>query len=171
MDEERRQQLNARRVALRERLDREEQRAALWGVDETLAAAGTPFRLLYRDAVPRPDWIGDLVPARLFHLDWERVPEAVADTVFEDERPAWARAMLAPLAPDTTLWVVRGNGLAPIIELSHAAFDRHAELLTDMDDEMWLSGAPHWLIEFRGLQTHATGLALPPLNDWRRASG
>lgn len=160
MDEARRQQVAARREAMRGRVSREEQRAALWGDDEKLAAAGTPFRLRYRDEEDRPDWKGGLVPAGLFHLEWDGVAHA-HDVVFENERPDFARAALATrLGPGDLLWVVPGNGLAPIIEISRADFDRHAEMLMEIDREMWLSGAPDWLIEFRKLDVRSVGLEI-----------
>jgi hypothetical protein len=149
MDAEKRREVAARREALKGRISREEQRGALWGDDELLAAAGTPFRLRYRDEEDRPDWLAGLVPAGLFHLDWARI-EHVHECVFERERVDFARAALAArLGPDDLLWVVPGNGLAPIIEISRAGFDQHAAMLMEIDREMWLSGAPSWLIEFR----------------------
>jgi hypothetical protein len=147
-----------RRKAMRERIGREEQRAALWGDDEKLAAAGTAFRLLYRrDVEERPDWTGGLVPSGMAHLDWSAVAH-LHHTVFEEERADYARAALATrLGPEDLLWVVPGNGLAPIIEISRAGFDAHAEMLTEQGSEMWLSGAPDWLIEFRKWDARIAG--------------
>jgi hypothetical protein len=147
-----------RREAMRERISQEEQRAALWGDDEKLAAAGTAFRLLYRrDVAERPDWTGGLVPSGMFHLDWSQIEHA-HHTVFEEERADYARdALAARLGVDDLLWVVPGNGLAPIIEISRAGFDAHAEMLTEQGSEMWLSGAPNWLIEFRKWDARIVG--------------
>jgi len=157
MDEAKRREIAARREAMRGRISREEQRAALWGDDEKLAAAGTPFRLRYRDEEDRPDWLGGRVPAGLFHLDWRAIPH-VHETVFEKERPDFARAALAArLGPGELLWVVPGNGLAPIIEISRAGFEAHAEMLMELGSEMWLSGAPNWLIEFRKWDVRIAG--------------
>lgn len=158
MDQAKRREIAARREALRGKVSREEQRAALWGDDEKLAVAGTPFTLLYRfREESRPDWIGGLVPAGMFHLDWSAVAH-VHDVVFEHERADFARAALAArLEPDDLLWVVPGNGLAPIIEISRAGFDHHADMLMEIDREMWLSGAPDWLIEFRKLDVRIVG--------------
>lgn len=157
MDEAKRREIAARREAMRGRISREEQRAALWGDDEKLAAAGTPFRLRYRDDEDRPDWRGDLVPAGMFHLDWSAIPH-IHETIFEHERPDFARAALAArIGPDDLLWVVPGNGLAPIIEISRAGFDLHAGMLMELGSEMWLSGAPDWLIEFRKWDVRIAG--------------
>lgn len=157
MDEEKRREVAARREAMRGRIGREEQRAALWGDDDKLAAAGTPFRLCYRDAEDRPDWIGGLVPAGTFHLDWSEIPHA-HEVVFENERPDFARAALASrLGPEDLLWVVPGNGFAPIIEISRAGFDTHADMLMELGSEMWLSGVPDWLIEFRKWDVRIAG--------------
>ncbi|WP_109807996.1 hypothetical protein [Sphingosinithalassobacter portus] len=168
MDDARRRELEARRAAMQRRNDREQQRRALWGVDEKLTAQGAVFELLYRDTVPRFDWIGGLVPAGAFHLRWDDVPAAASEYVAYDERAAFAGAILETLAEDARIHVVPGNGLAPIIALTRAEFARHAEMLTDIDSEMWLSGAPEWLIEFRKNEAHVIGLKLPESIDWHR---
>lgn len=170
MDEEKRAAIAARRDAMRSRISIEEQRAALWGDDEKLAAAGTPYRLLYRRGQEQgPVWLAGLVPAGMFHLDWEGVAH-MHETVLEHERADFARAALgAQLGSDDMLWVVPGNGLAPIIEISRAGFDAHAEMLTELGSEMWLSGAPHWLIEFRKWDVRIVGL--PGVRPWPPESG
>ena len=168
MDDARRRELEARRAAMQGRNDRERQRRALWGVDEKLTAAGAVFELLYRDTLPRFDWIGGLVPAGAFHLRWDGVPAAASEYVNHDERAGFACAILEGLAEDARIHVVPGNGLAPIIALTRAEFARHAEMLTDIDSEMWLSGAPDWLIEFRRHEAHVVGLELPETTGWHR---
>ncbi|QIG78652.1 hypothetical protein [Stakelama tenebrarum] len=168
MDAERRRALQERRVAMQGRIDRERQRGALWGEDGRLIAAGARFTLHYRDDAERIDWLAGMVPSGAFHLRWDALPGAISNAVFEEERAAFARVILEAIAPEAPVYVVPGNGLAPILEFTRAEFDRHAERLVDIDREMWLSGAPHWLIEFRKWEMHAIGLPQPEDARWHR---
>ncbi len=150
MDERRKAELTARRKALQLTIARKEQRAALWGLDDGLAAAGTQFRLIYPDAADVPDWIGALVPAGAVHLDWPAAAGAREQQVERNALPRIAREQIAEwAAPHDLVWVVPGNGLAPIVELNRAAFDANAEAIIAVSPDLWLSGAPAWLIELR----------------------
>lgn len=152
MDPERRAKLMARREALRQHIDREQQ---LYGLEELragLSTAGEEFEILYRGE--EPDWAIHWVPQGYSRIPWDIVAPVAAVWFGDDERlgiDTFRDALSRLAAPDEPLLFVF-EGRPASFRMARSVAMRRADLLLtsriSSPCPLWVTSPPRqWLIE------------------------
>lgn len=152
MDPARRASLIARREALRQNIDREQQLYGLTELRDGLAAAGEEFEILYRGE--EPNWALDWVPQGYSRIPWNIVTPVTA-IWFGDDEPVGAEAFREALArlaaPDEALLFVF-DGRPASFRMTRSVAVRRVDLVLACGmsslSPLWVTSPPRqWLVE------------------------